>query len=444
MIPCVVSTFIPSMNHSTSLILWIYLWLTFFHRVHALHGDSACGKFLCVNATVFSDTVRYELTALKQPLGWVGLGFGRRMAETHMVILWYNNDGTVTLSQRYAVGHSEPRLVSNPPRLATPQVPSDSAWRPVNSTTFAFEIERGTGAYSGTSDAMERFIWAYSQTNPESSDPEADITFHYAAGFLTLDLMKELAEMESPSPPPELDSSNGGSTRISPSHERVVIAHGVLVSIGFLFFLPIGSLVARWSRTFTPKWFKVHYTVNLWIALPVILIGWGLGPVAVFDAQATHFLDSHQICGALLLLLYFLQAALGRYIHNRKGLSALRHPPSNVLHAILGLTLLCLAFFQVRSGFHEWKTISGRTAVPTWVHTLWSFWALAVFITYLLGLILLKRQFQQEKLGIVTSQYMALDNEIRLSPDPSAHPTDRRLDAYEGNSLKDLESTPFL
>ncbi len=142
---------------------------------------------------------------------------------------------------------------------------------------------------------MERFIWAYSQTNPESSDPETDITFHYAAGFLTLDLMKELAEMESPSPPPELDSSNGGSTSISPSHERVVIAHGVLVSIGFLFFLPIGSLVARWSRTFTPNWFKVHYAVNFWIALPVILIGWGLGPVAVFDAQATHFLDSHQV-----------------------------------------------------------------------------------------------------------------------------------------------------
>ncbi len=165
----------------------------------------------------------------------------------------------------------------------------------MNSTTFAFEIERGTGSYSGTTDAMERFIWAYSQTNPESSDPEADITFHYAAGFLTLDLMKELAEMESPSPPPELDNSNGGSTSISPSHERVVIAHGVLVSIGFLFFLPIGSLVARWSRTFTPNWFKVHYAVNFWIALPVVLIGWGLGPVAVFDAQATHFLDSHQV-----------------------------------------------------------------------------------------------------------------------------------------------------
>ncbi len=38
---------------------------------------------------------------------------------------------------------------------------------------------------------------------------------------------------------------------------------------------------------------------------------------------------------------------------------------------------------------------------------------------------------------------MALDNEIRLSPGPS-HPADRHLDAYEGDSLKDLESTPFL
>jgi hypothetical protein len=36
-----------------------------------------------------------------------------------MVIMWPNRDGTVTLSQRAATGHSEPKVVQNPPRNAT-------------------------------------------------------------------------------------------------------------------------------------------------------------------------------------------------------------------------------------------------------------------------------------------------------------------------------------
>lgn len=41
------------------------------------------------------------------------------MAHSHMVLVWPNDDGTVTLSQRYAIGHHEPGLVANPPRVAT-------------------------------------------------------------------------------------------------------------------------------------------------------------------------------------------------------------------------------------------------------------------------------------------------------------------------------------
>jgi hypothetical protein len=36
-----------------------------------------------------------------------------------MVIMWANDDGTFTLSQREASGHFEPSVVANPPRVAT-------------------------------------------------------------------------------------------------------------------------------------------------------------------------------------------------------------------------------------------------------------------------------------------------------------------------------------
>jgi hypothetical protein len=41
------------------------------------------------------------------------------MSDSKMVIMWPNRDGQVTISQRTATGHSEPKVDANPPRVAT-------------------------------------------------------------------------------------------------------------------------------------------------------------------------------------------------------------------------------------------------------------------------------------------------------------------------------------
>ena len=41
------------------------------------------------------------------------------MADSPMIIMWSNSDGSVTLSQRQASGEVEPAVVSAPPRVAT-------------------------------------------------------------------------------------------------------------------------------------------------------------------------------------------------------------------------------------------------------------------------------------------------------------------------------------
>jgi hypothetical protein len=46
------------------------------------------------------------------------------MIHTHSVIMWHNQDGTTTLSQRYATGYHEPKLEEVPPRVATIAKPS--------------------------------------------------------------------------------------------------------------------------------------------------------------------------------------------------------------------------------------------------------------------------------------------------------------------------------
>ena len=48
------------------------------------------------------------------------------MINTHSVIMWNNEDGSTTLSQRYASRYAEPRPVSDPPRVATVAEPKMS------------------------------------------------------------------------------------------------------------------------------------------------------------------------------------------------------------------------------------------------------------------------------------------------------------------------------
>jgi hypothetical protein len=113
---------------------------------------------MCISATVVDSTVQCEclfndssrllmvpLDVLQssgsQKLGWMAMyassyfcgitlvqpliisflsrGFGKTMANSPMVIMWPNSDGSITLSQRMSSAEVMPTVVSSPPRLAT-------------------------------------------------------------------------------------------------------------------------------------------------------------------------------------------------------------------------------------------------------------------------------------------------------------------------------------
>jgi hypothetical protein len=76
----------------------------------------------------------------------------------------------------------------------------------------------------------------------------------------------------------------------------MVIAHGILCVIGFLFFLPLGGLVARYFRTSTSTWFKAHQTIQAFLAGPIIIVGWALGVALIADGGGPHFATTHTVC----------------------------------------------------------------------------------------------------------------------------------------------------
>ena len=106
------------------------------------------------------------------------------MANTPMVIMWPNSDGSITVSQRQAPSEQMPTLVSNPPRVAT----ADQAGSDLTGTQpkLAFTIE----VRSRAPERAPRVAAAFNIASIQR------LTFH---PLVTLMCCRLLAERRSPS-----------------------------------------------------------------------------------------------------------------------------------------------------------------------------------------------------------------------------------------------------
>ncbi|KAG8941717.1 hypothetical protein FRC03_004045 [Tulasnella sp. 419] len=409
-------------------------------------GGSFCITSLCVNALVEGDSVTYRLKSTMgfNDLGWMAIGFGNGMIGSPMVITWPNQDGTITISQRQATAHAMPQVVPNPPQVAT------LAWQnsilATNDTTIVFSMPVPESPLNAVN-----MIYAYSGTRPSSS-PDAVLQKHLQSGTFVMDLTRPQATLPTGSCTPNSyvptrTYSRSATPTSSPgqsqsqfydppltSDERKLVTHGILMSLAFLVLLPIGALIPRYTRTVPAlqnKWFTAHWIVQFLISSPLIFAGWALAYQHVGKSGRKHFEDPHQKAGLALLVLYLVQIVFGAIIHFFKpgakplasksaedkdadstskthtGMSSsqaikssvLARPVQNYLHAIAGLSIIGLAFWNVRYGIkHEWTTYTGRswTSDLNRANKWWLAWVIIVPILYALGLALLPRQWHQE------------------------------------------------
>ncbi|KIY46781.1 CBD9-like protein, partial [Fistulina hepatica ATCC 64428] len=322
----------------------------------------------------------------RENVGWMAIGFGEHMSGVPMVIMWPNADGSVTLSQREALGHTIPNVVESPARVATLSDTLTSVSGGHGKTRFAFSMP-------STGETTQDIIYAYSTTNPKSSSPHADIIRHIEHGRYQLSLQP--ATTSSPSTASE-DTQLDTNVPLT-SFRKYVIVHAIFCVIGFLVFLPAGALFARYARAFTNEWFGVHLGLQLGFSAPVIVAGMVFGFAAVNKGEGSHFDDRHKKCGLALFILYIAQCALGLLIHWCKSAYRTRRPPHNYLHAVVGLFILALSFYQVRLGYaYEWSMVGMGLLSPS-VNRAWMFWVVVMPFAYAIGLALLRRQYHLEE-----------------------------------------------
>lgn len=188
-----------------------------------------------------------------------------------MVIMWPNSDGSITLSQRKAPGEIMPTVDSSPPRTATAQAAMSTTSG--SNPKLVFTIPQDSSV--GTS-----IIWAYGSTNPDSSAVDAMLVQHLNSGPTSLNLANTLASSDRDPTDPAVSTLAGGSASDSGSgtssgsvmipllpYQKMLIAHGVLCTIGFLFLLPAGALLARYLRSFSGAWFKGHWIIQVTLGM---------------------------------------------------------------------------------------------------------------------------------------------------------------------------------
>ncbi|KIK69377.1 hypothetical protein GYMLUDRAFT_53798 [Collybiopsis luxurians FD-317 M1] len=350
------------------------------------------------------------------------------MPNTPMVIMWPNSDSTITISQRMAMSFSMPVVVPDPPRIATL---SKEASTTSGNGRYVFTIP-----WDGS--AQTKLVWAFGTENPQSSAVDAPFAFHLDAGHAQFDLSKPLSPTSSnddvlqtsststPLTTPTTKASTMTSTSSLPftASQRMAFAHAVFCTAGFLFFLPAGALVSRWVRTFSPAWFTAHWILQFAAgkkprvyvifairdhlhsdlisipAGPAVVIGVAFGVHSINNSrQVAHLNDEHKKWGVALFGLYVFQCALGAFIHWVKPKRSTGRPFQNYLHAVLGLIIVGLGFYQVRSGYKtEWLKAVGRGEIIEDADLFWYAWVVILPILYLTGLAFLPKQLRQEKI----------------------------------------------
>ncbi|KAG8979326.1 hypothetical protein FRB93_010145 [Tulasnella sp. JGI-2019a] len=423
---------------------------TSFQCVRAATGGSACPSLaMCITAVSDGTKVTYQLKTTLSPskLGWMALGFGTQMPDSPMVIMWPNDDGTMTLSQREAPDHIMPTVVPNPPEVATLSWPN-IILSASDSTALAFD-------YPLPSDlSAVDLLFAYSNARPSSSAVDATMQQHLESGPFVMDLTRSVDALATgpyssgtatiPSTPiggtgtTGTSSSNTtftGSIGLTPD-EKKIRTHGILMTTGFLILLPLGVFIARFSRTvpfLQRKWFTAHWIIQLVLTGPIILAGVSLAAETHFTVTASN----HKGIGWGLLGMYVAQVLWGAIIHFWKPKPKVRdgsketatngsdtpassmyrmlgplspsyyhrypaicaRPLQNYGHAILGLTIISLAFYQVRLGYHlEWEFVFGLPYTYFLKHfnAWWVSWVIIIPCIYVAGLTLLPRQWRQE------------------------------------------------
>ena len=255
-------------------------------------------------------------------LGWVGIGTGKTMTNSDMIVAW-NTGKQVVISTRQSTGNSEPQAF--PSRsLSNPQYAyKDSNWlfsvtRPLQPTADGFKVAVAKGS--------NPFIWAYNPTAPQSTDPNADFQQHSQYGAFEYNVVS-------------------GNSAAESTTDTLTNIHGYALLLLWVVFTPISVILARYFKHIGHKWFIIHSITQFVTIAATTVLG-----LLMENKYQWKFQSVHEIIGLVIIIIGTLQLCSGFYIHFTYDPSRSRIPISDKAHGIIGFLIWFLSLYQMVSG----------------------------------------------------------------------------------------------
>ncbi|KAG0306285.1 S-methyl-5-thioribose-1-phosphate isomerase [Dissophora globulifera] len=379
-------------------------------------NQSLCTAQVCISATIFSkdpNTIEFSL-ASKDQVGWLGLGTGGSasgMAGNDLAICWPDSTGKgAVISQRAAVTNGPPLVRSTtPPYQIQAQKSGLQATSTAFTCTFSRALDLTTAPIATTATSINVIFAVGLQTvRPAANgDPQkAEIQQHAYTGKGVLTIVrKNGASLDGFNATAPSTTGNGGGNSgvvgtgsgelkdelaLAIKMDRLVRAHGIMMTVAFLFIFPIGAFlvrffshlhhVFRWHRPL-----QVTGFLTVFAALGCVLASVYSDPDGAPMVNET----SHSLFGVILITALVLQVCIGIFIFHTFNPN---RDPNKIhvptwMHRIWGYAVLIGGLVQVNLGiarYGMWPT--GKEGV--WLA--YDVWVALLVLVFLGGSVLKK------------------------------------------------------
>ncbi|TVY82091.1 hypothetical protein LSUE1_G005086 [Lachnellula suecica] len=269
-------------------------------------------------------------------MSWIGLGQGAQMKNANIFMIYANAAGTnVTLSPRHGIGEEEPITTDGPGAILLSGSGISNGM--MHADIKCSNCTSWTGGTMDLTDANSKWIWAYMEGSPVSSDdPDTRVGMHTNYGEPTFNLQQArggnsanpFVQVEAVAAAPG-SSSSSSSSSIPSNFYPILYSHAVLATLAFALFMPLGAIAVRTLSFKGLIWLHAGW---MSFAYLMALTAMGLG---IWLAITIKKLDSY--------------------------------------HAIIGLVVICGLSIQPITGLahHMLYKRRGGPNVATWPHILW-------------------------------------------------------------------------
>jgi FtsH-binding integral membrane protein len=272
----------------------------------------------------------------------VGFGFGTEMLDALIFVAYTSESGeNVTISPRIGRYHEEPMYTHAVGVKVLEGTFVDHDTYHINAQCTgcrSWPLALGRRGSIDTESTTQPMIYAIGDDSPFShtNSQEATIKQHIASGTFAIDLKAATGDAGIPN---DTKTENGITNGEGPENGRLgTIFHGLIMSVCFIVFFPIGALLIRLP-------FRLAFWLHLvWQCCTVlgVFIGLSLGIyVATTKNKHPKLNTPHQGIGLTVILLVFGQASLGFLLHRnyKRTQSPSLH---GKIHRFLGLTIILL------------------------------------------------------------------------------------------------------